>query len=47
MLGNGNLLPILNYLGEDGTHAEFIEGLMAFDMKKTADDLAIFFADAV
>lgn len=25
----------------------FIEGLMAADMKKTADDLAMFFADAV
>ncbi len=47
MLGNGNLLPVLSYLGDNGTHAEFIEGLMAFDMKKTADDLAMFFADAV
>ena len=47
MLGNGNILPILNYLGENGTHSEFIEGLMAADMKKTADDLAMFFADAV
>lgn len=47
MLGNGNIFPILNYLGENGTHSEFIEGLMAMDMKKTADDLAIFFNDAV
>lgn len=47
MLGNGQLLPILNYLGEGGTHAEYIEGLMANDMKKTADDLGMFFADAV
>ncbi len=47
MLGNGNILPILSYPGENGTHAEFIEGLMAMDMKKTADDLAMFFADAV
>ncbi len=47
MLGNGNILPILSYLGENGTHSEFIEGLMAADMKKTADDLAMFFADAV
>ena len=46
MLGNGNILPVLNYPGENGTHAEFIEGLMAVDMKKTADDLAMFFADA-
>lgn len=47
MLGNGNVMPVLNYDGEPGTHSEFIEGLMATDMKKTADDLAMFFADAV
>ena len=47
MLGNGQLMPILNYLGDNGTHSEFIEGLMAHDMKKTADDLAMFFGDAV
>ncbi len=47
MLGNGKIFPVLNYLGEEGTHSEFIEGLMAMDMKKTADDLAMFFADAV
>lgn len=47
MLGNGNILPVLNYLGENGTHSEFIEGLMATDMKKTADDLAVYLADAV
>ena len=47
MLGNGQILPILNYLGENGTHSEYIEGLMAHDMKKTADDLAMFFKDAV
>ena len=47
MLGNGNILPVLSYPGENGTHSEFIEGLMAADMKKTADDLAMFFAEAV
>ena len=47
MLGNGNILPVLSYPGESGTHSEFIEGLMAADMKKTADDLAMFFAEAV
>ena len=47
MLENGQLFPILNYLGAPGTHTEFIEGLMAFDMKKTADDLGKFYADAV
>ena len=47
MLGDGNIMPILNYDGESGTHSEFIEGLMATDMKKTADDLAMYFTDAV
>lgn len=47
MLGDGNIMPVLNYEGTNGTHSEFIEGLMATDMKKTADDLAIWFNDAV
>lgn len=47
MLGDGNIMPVLNYDGEHGTHSEFIEGLMAFDMKKTADDLGMYFKDAV
>lgn len=47
MLGNGQMLPILNYEGEPGTHSEYVEGLMACDMKKTADDLAMFFKSAV
>lgn len=47
MLGNGQMLPILNYDGEPGTHSEYVEGLMACDMKKTADDLAMFFKSAV
>lgn len=47
MLGNGQLLPILNYLGAPSTHTEYIEGLMATDMRKTADDLGRFYADAV
>ena len=47
MLGNGQYMPTLQYPGENGTHSEFIEGLMACDMKKTADDLAIFLKDCV
>lgn len=42
MLGDGQIMPIFQYKGENGTHTEFIEGLMAYDMKKTADDLAVF-----
>lgn len=47
MLGNGQTMPIFHYPGENGTHSEYIEGLMAFDMKKTADDLALFCKDVV
>jgi len=47
MLGNGQYIAIDQYEGERGTHAEFIEGLMATDMKKTCDDLAIYFDQCV
>lgn len=48
MLGNGQYMPIMNYPDPDqGKHVEWIEGLMATDMKKTSDDLAVFFKDAV
>lgn len=47
MLGNGQYMPTLQYDGEPGTHSEFIEGLFSADMKKTADDLAIFLKDCV
>lgn len=47
MLGDGNIMPVLNYDGESGTHSEFVESLMATDMKKTADDLAMYFSEAV
>lgn len=47
MLGDGNYFPVLNYLGENGTHTEYIEGLMATDMRKTADDLGRFYKQVV
>ena len=47
MLGDGNIMPIRQYPGEAGTDSEYIDGLMAYDMKKTADDLAIFCKDVV
>lgn len=47
MLGDGQILPIFHYPGENGTHSENIEGLMAYDMKKTAPDLAEFFTEVV
>lgn len=47
MLGNGNYTAFDQYDGEPGTHSEFVEGLVATDMKKTADDLAMFFTACV
>nr|WP_325297149.1 hypothetical protein [uncultured Dysosmobacter sp.] len=47
MLGNGAYTAFDQFEGENGTHTEFVEGLMATDMRKTADDLAIFFKDCV
>lgn len=42
MLGNGLYMPTRQYDGPEATHSEFMEGLFAADMKKTADDLAVF-----
>ena len=47
MLGDGNYLPVRNYMGENGTDSEYIDALMAYDMKKCADDLAVFCKDVV
>jgi len=47
MLGNGQYTAMDQFEGEKGTHSEFIEGLMATDMKKTSDDLAIYFDQCV
>ena len=47
MLGDGNWMATSTFEGEGGTHSEFVEGLMAYDMKKTCDDLAIWLGDCV
>ena len=47
MLGDGNILPVLHHDPVGATHAEYIEGLMACDMHKTADDLAVYFSEVV
>lgn len=47
MLGDGQILPIIHRVKDDATHSEEVEGLMACDMKKTADDLAVFCKDVV
>lgn len=47
MLGNGQYMPIMHRVKDDATHTEEIEGLMATDMKKVANDLAVYCGDAV
>lgn len=47
MLGDGQYLPIIHRIKDDATHSEEVEGLMATDMRKTADDLAVFMHDLV
>ena len=47
MLGNGAHVAFDQFDGEKGTHTEFVEGLMSTDMRKTADDLAMYFSDCV
>lgn len=47
MLGDGQLMPIIHRVKNDATHSEEVEGLMACDIRKTADDLAVFCKDVV
>ena len=47
MLGNGSFMVTDAFEGEEGTHSEFVEGLMATAMKKTCDDLAFYLSGAV
>lgn len=47
MLGNGQWMATSEFEGESGTHSSFIEGLLSTDMRKTCDDLAIYFDSCV
>lgn len=47
MLGNGQYTAVQQYLGEEPTHTEFIEGLLCTDPEITAPDLGVFLKDAV
>ncbi len=46
-LGNGQPVVFSHFLGESGTHSEFIEGICAYDMKKTGDDMAVYLKNCV
>lgn len=46
-LGNGQPVVFTHFLGENGTHTEFVEGLCAYDMKKTCEDMAVYLKNCV
>lgn len=47
MLGNGQYTAVQQYLGEESTHTEFIEGLLCTDPEITSADLGVFLKNAV
>ncbi len=47
MLGNGQYTAVQQYLGEQSTHTEFIEGLLCTDPEITSTDLGVFLQGAV
>lgn len=46
MLGNGQYTAVQQYLGEESTHTEFIEGLLCTDPEITSTDLGVFLTNA-
>lgn len=46
-INSNNTIAIQEFDGPGGTHVQLMEGLIAFDMKKTADSLAVFMKDCV
>lgn len=46
-LENGNYIAVDTHEGAPATHTQLIEGIVAYDMKKTSDDLAIFLDNCV
>ena len=44
-LDGGNYIAVDTHEGAPATHTQLMEGIVAYDMKKTGDDLAIYFAD--
>lgn len=46
-LNGGDYIAIDTFDGEGGTHTEFMEAIIAYDMRKTSDALAMYFKDCV
>jgi hypothetical protein len=47
MLGNGQYTAFDQWPGENGTHSDFIEGLMSSTPKKVCDELGVFLKETV
>ena len=46
-INGGDYIAIDTFEGKGGSHTDFMEAIIATDMKKTSDDLAIYFKDCV
>ena len=46
-LENGNYIAVDTHEGAPATHTQLMEGIVAYDMKKTSDDLAVFLSGCV
>lgn len=47
LLGGEQFIAVTQFEGEPGTHSEFIEAVLAYDMKVTGQDLAVYLKDCV
>lgn len=47
MLGGGQFIAVSQFEGEPGTHTEYVEAILAYDMKVTGEDLAVYFKNCV
>mgnify|MGYP003187740537 CR=1 FL=1 len=46
-MGTGNILPIIEWEGDEGTYSHYIGGMISQDMKVVCKDLGIYFQNAV
>lgn len=46
-LNGSDYIAIDTFEKNDGSHTDFVEAIMAYDLRKTSDDLAVYMADCV
>ncbi|MBR1805410.1 MAG: hypothetical protein IJ774_03380, partial [Selenomonadaceae bacterium] len=47
MLNNSDYIAVDTFERQDGSHTDFVEAIIAYDMRKTSDALAVYLADCV